>query len=431
MLVPWTSLTLSMASWLRVPEQRASGLVHGDFRLENCIIGQDGGVRAVLDWELCTQGDPLADLGMLMVYWPEATDAVMPFPNTPSMAPGFPSRLELLEGTPRLPVCRRMTSATTPPSVTGGSAASRRGFTLGIEAEASAGISVTVRRSSRKRQQTLWRQRTWFSPPSRRETPMKDDLLIVDTRDRIATVTLNRPHVRNALNTELIGLLAEAMDAIAADDDVDVVVLTGADPTFCAGLDLRELGDTGDNLGSVPTGGWSAPWAPMTTPVIAAVNGAAVTGGLELVLHADICIASESAMFADTHARVGLVPSWGMSVILPELVGAQRAKLLSMTGQFISAREACAAGLVLEVVPHTELLKRAHEIAEQIVAGDRNAIRTILETQRQTTLLARQAGLRLEAEASAAFRRARFDPAVVAARREDVIASGRSNVMTS
>ncbi len=81
----------------RQPEQTSSGLVHGDFRLENCIVGPDATVRAVLDWELCTQGDPLADLGMLMVYWPSPDDPIIPFPDVPTLVPGFPRRAELLD----------------------------------------------------------------------------------------------------------------------------------------------------------------------------------------------------------------------------------------------------------------------------------------------------------------------------------------------
>ena len=92
-----------------------------------------------------------------------------------------------------------------------------------------------------------------------------------------------------------------------ADDDVDVVILTGADPVFCAGLDLKELGDT-TQLPDI-----SPQWPPMTKPVIGAINGAAVTGGLEFALYCDILIASEHARFADTHARVGLLPTWGLS----------------------------------------------------------------------------------------------------------------------
>ena len=128
------------------------------------------------------------------------------------------------------------------------------------------------------------------------------DVLLIDTRDRIRTVTLNRPGSRNALSSALRASLFAALRDAQAADDVDVVILTGADPVFCAGLDLRELGDSTDLPDISPK------WPPMTKPVIGAINGAAVTGGLEIALYCDILIASEQARFADTHARVGLLP---------------------------------------------------------------------------------------------------------------------------
>ena len=126
---------------------------------------------------------------------------------------------------------------------------------------------------------------------------------------------------------------------------------------FCAGLDLKELGDTTDLPDISPK------WPPMTKPVIGAINGAAVTGGLELALYCDILIASEQARFADTHARVGLLPTWGLSVRLPQKVGVGMARRMSMTGDYLSAEDALRAGLVTEVVPHDELLDAARRIA--------------------------------------------------------------------
>ncbi len=247
-----------------------------------------------------------------------------------------------------------------------------------------------------------------------------DETLLVTVRDRVATLTLNRPRVRNALNSTLIVALAEQMAAVDADDEVDVIVLTGAGPAFCAGLDLRELGDTGNNLGDVPVSGWASPWAPTTKPVLAAINGPAITGGLEIALHTDLRLAAESAVFADTHARVGVVPAWGMSVLLPEAIGRQRAQWLSLTGAFLGATEALQAGLVLEVVPAEELMPRSLALAAEIVAGDQTAVRTILANHRAAALVARTPGLQIEADASAEFRRGRFDPATVAQRREAV-----------
>ena len=136
-------------------------------------------------------------------------------------------------------------------------------------------------------------------------------MLLTETEDRVRILTLNRPESRNALSGALRRQLFGALADADADDSVDVVILTGADPVFCAGLDLKELG----SQTALPD--ISPQWPPMETPVIGAINGAAVTGGLELALYSDILIASERARFADTHVRVGLLPTWGLSVRLP------------------------------------------------------------------------------------------------------------------
>src|SRR5690606_468113 len=149
---------------------------------------------------------------------------------------------------------------------------------------------------------------------------------------------------------------------LGADDRVDVVILTGADPAFCAGLDLKELAATvggpteapADDDGTPPER--RGPFPPIDKPVIGAVNGVAITGGFELALHCDMLVASEQAAFADTHARVGIMPGWGLTVLLPQAVGVRRARELSATGNFLDARTALAWGLVNHVVAHHELL---------------------------------------------------------------------------
>ena len=133
-----------------------------------------------------------------------------------------------------------------------------------------------------------------------------DHVLLIDTQDRVRTLTLNRPQARNALSSALRTQFFEALRDAESADDVDVVIFTGTDPVFCAGLDLKELGDSTELPDISPK------WPEMTKPVIGAINGAAVTGGLELALYCDILIASENARFADTHARVGTAAYLGV-----------------------------------------------------------------------------------------------------------------------
>lgn len=246
---------------------------------------------------------------------------------------------------------------------------------------------------------------------------MTEPILLRRREARVGILTLNRPASRNALNSALMAALADGMATMGADDGVDVVVLTGADPAFCAGLDLEELATTGANLKGVPGTGRGF-WAPIPKPVIGAINGPAITGGLELALHCDFLIASERAVFGDTHARVGVVPGGGLSVLLPQAIGVRRAKELSLTGRFLDAEHALAWGLVNHVVPHDQLLPFSLDLAAAIADADRWAARAILDGYRRSSLTTVEEGWRMETEAFVAFRRNRFDPATVARFRE-------------
>jgi enoyl-CoA hydratase len=220
---------------------------------------------------------------------------------------------------------------------------------------------------------------------------MADDILLIETEDRVRTLTLNRPQSRNALSAGLRRQFFTALRDAEGGGDVDVVIVTGADPVFCAGLDLKELGDS-SQLPDI-----SPQWPPMTKPVIGAINGAAVTGGLEIALYCDILIASEQARFADTHARVGLLPTWGLSVRLPQKVGVGLARRMSLTGDYLSAPEALRAGLVTEVVPHDELLPAARKVAASIVGNNQNAVRALLASYHRIDAAQTDAGLWIEA----------------------------------
>ncbi len=251
---------------------------------------------------------------------------------------------------------------------------------------------------------------------------MADDHVLLDVSDRIATITLNRPEARNALSSEILRLLLKRLQAAEADDDVDVVVLTGADPAFCAGLDLKELGASAENLGggSGADGGRNrdgarGPFPKLTKPIIGAINGVAVTGGFELALNCDFLVASERAKFGDTHARVGVMPGWGLTVLLPAAIGVRRAREMSFTGNFMGAEEAFAFGLVNHVVPHDDLLPATRRIAADIVGNDQQGVRQIRSTYNQIAL--HDDDWEIEARDSRAWRRTNFKPERVAARR--------------
>jgi enoyl-CoA hydratase len=195
-----------------------------------------------------------------------------------------------------------------------------------------------------------------------------DDELVTRTdRGAVLVLTMNRPSSRNALNRELIRSLYAALKSADADDSVRAVVLTGADPAFCAGVDLKEAARDGMKyFAEFKSNSCISAVAEMRTPTLGAINGATFTGGLELALGCDFLIASERAVFADTHARVGILPGGGMTARLPRVVGAAMARRMSMTGEVVDAVRAERIGLVTEVVAHDRLLVRAVELAGQI-----------------------------------------------------------------
>jgi enoyl-CoA hydratase len=261
---------------------------------------------------------------------------------------------------------------------------------------------------------------------------MTTDVLLVEVADRVATVTLHRPEARNALNRALRRALHRSLRDLDGDDSVDVVVLTGSDPAFCAGIDLKELGagelDEPDELdesrgGSVIREG---PFPGMSKPVIGAINGPAITGGFEIALRCDLLVASERAAFADTHARVGIMPGWGLTVLLPEAVGLRRAREMSATGNFLDAATALTWGLVNHVLPHDELLPFARRLAGDIVSSDQRGVRRILRTYDEASRLTGAQAWELEAEVSRRWQAEMLDPAEIEARRRGIVERGRS-----
>jgi enoyl-CoA hydratase len=256
-----------------------------------------------------------------------------------------------------------------------------------------------------------------------------EPVVLLDVADRIATITLNRPAARNALSTEVLRLLPALMREADGRDDVDVIILTGADPAFCAGLDLRELGSTAENLGgtgadgSLNAHGRRGPFPGLQKPLIGAINGAAITGGFELALNCDFLVASDRAKFGDTHARVGVMPGWGLTVLLPQAIGLRRAREMSFTGNFMLADEAHALGLVNHVVPHDELLPFTRALAADIVGNDALGVQEIRRTY--ATIGAEAEAWQIEADASLAWRREQFSAEKVAERRSAIQNRGR------
>ena len=266
------------------------------------------------------------------------------------------------------------------------------------------------------------------------------EVLLVAVDERVALVTLNRPQARNALDRRLLRALRGAMVELDGRDDVDVVVLTGADPAFCAGLDLKELGRDGGVLNEEPRPAAADASVhrsvrarrailPTAKPIVGAVNGVAVTGGLELALNCDFLVASERARFADTHSRIGVQPLWGLTVLLPEAVGLRRAREMSATGNFVDAATALEWGLVNHVVPHDQLVATSIGLARDVTSSDQHALRTLLETYRQGSLLAGAAAWELEGDRAAGFHGgAAVDPAEIERRRRGVVDRGRAQL---
>lgn len=257
-------------------------------------------------------------------------------------------------------------------------------------------------------------------------TELTTAVLLVEVADRVATVTLHRPGQRNALSRALQRDLRVAFTALDAEDGVDVIVLTGSDPAFCAGIDLKELG-SGEQLGTLDAATIRrGPLPEHRKPVIGAINGAAVTGGFELALACDFLIASERASFADTHARVGVMPGWGLTVLLPEAIGVRRAREMSLTGNYLDAPTAAAWGLVNHVVPHGELLPFCRSLGADIVSNDQDGVRQMLDTYERVTGTNRDEARAIESDISTTWMRERHDPAAVEARRLGIVERGRA-----
>lgn len=193
--------------------------------------------------------------------------------------------------------------------------------------------------------------------------------VLLEKHPGFAIVTLNRPEAMNALSRDLREDFVQVFAACNADPEIRVVILTGSGKAFCAGFDLKELGSADTiNAAQAADNVVARAMAAFDGPIIGAINGHCITGGFEMALACDMLIASEGARFADTHARVGMLPGWGLSQKLPRLIGLSRAREMAFTGAPISARQAYEWGLVNHVVSAGELLPKALRMAQDICA---------------------------------------------------------------
>lgn len=254
---------------------------------------------------------------------------------------------------------------------------------------------------------------------------MADELVIVERDGPVAIVTLNRPDALNALSRALRAEIVKTFADLAEDDTVRVAVLTGKGRAFTAGVDLKEAGQTGFALGAdggdidLAKGLAAFPW-----PIIGAINGFAITGGFELALMCDVLLASEDAKFADTHARVGIMPGWGLSQRLSRLIGISRAKELSLSGNFLDAETAERWGLVNRVYPAEDLLPAAIKLGHDMASCEPVMLRKYKKVIDDGFAATFDEGMRMEVERSAEHAKSVSAESVEAAR-QAVTARGR------
>ncbi|MGH0028615.1 MAG: enoyl-CoA hydratase [Myxococcota bacterium] len=249
-------------------------------------------------------------------------------------------------------------------------------------------------------------------------------VLRVAKEDGLATVTLDRPDKLNALSRELRTAVERAFRELQDDADVRVVVLTGAGRAFSAGIDLVELGGESADDSGAGERSMIAALHDFEGPIIGAINGHAITGGFELALACDVLVASTKAVFGDTHARVGIVPGWGLSQKLPRMIGISRAKEMAFTGNFIDAEQAERWGLVNRVVEPDALLPTCRQLALDMLSCDPPSLRTYKQMIDRGYEATFGEGLRLEREMSRAHLK-EVPAGAVEARRAGIQQRGR------
>jgi enoyl-CoA hydratase len=256
---------------------------------------------------------------------------------------------------------------------------------------------------------------------------MESNELLITHEGPVGVVTLNRPEKRNALSAALMGELVQAVSDLDQDPQIRAIILTGTDPAFSAGFDLRNLSAELAGTASLAREDRSSRFGLLPehdTPIIGAINGPAVTGGLELAMGCDFLLASERASFADTHGRVGVMPGGGMSIRLPALVGIDRARRMSLTGDFIDAATALAWGLVTEVTAHDQLMLRALSVANSVAQLDPEPVAQLRRMYDEIGALVGPDAWALERRYNRQWMTERFSASALEQRADDIMARG-------
>ncbi len=251
-----------------------------------------------------------------------------------------------------------------------------------------------------------------------------ENIIVERVEKGIVKITLNRPHVLNAMNSALLQELRLALGELERDEDVAVVILTGTGRAFSSGMDLKSTGHFYEWKGGSFT---FALFRQLKCPVIAAVNGYAITGGFELAMACDMVVASENAAFKDTHAQVRVLPGGGNTQRLPRLIGEKKAKEMLFTSDFVSAAEAARMGMVNKVVPPEKLDEEVMQLARKIAAQPKDIIRKMKQVINEGMNMDFGAAMMYEQLESRAWRD-HMTPEDIARQGQAVIRGGRGEV---
>jgi enoyl-CoA hydratase len=226
---------------------------------------------------------------------------------------------------------------------------------------------------------------------------MSFQTIIVEKKNRVGLITLNRPQALNALNSALIGELNAALDSFEADEDIGCMVLTGSERAFAAGADIKEMESR--SFVDILKSDFIAPWERISRcrkPIIAAVRGFALGGGCEMAMMCDFIIAGESAKFGQPEIKLGVIPGSGGTQRLARFVGKSKAMDLCLTGRMMDAQEAERCGLVSRLVPDAEVLNEAMKAADTIAAYSLPSVMTAKESVNRAFETTLDEGVRFE-----------------------------------